>query len=423
MAHLHQSTGANALEPQGSAKTGRFTRRGFAACLPSLCLLATVGCRPSGKQPKVPSRRLPIRKEPIPVPAIPTESRFMTTDECRRVCQVALPATRVRRFLPAYILHALRLWGQEAEFPQLQFLRTDLNGAWGHRFLGAMTQDDVYQSLAKFQLPHLLVASDFGVRAAVRGEATFGSDFGVPHFGTFLQVMAECDVPSTYRLKLATDGSYVLADVAQDDALSLHLSRELEWVTCGLARYAEPPNWINRFGQDVSFDTITTRLLQHNPGMRTCNGCHIPYALATLLSVHNTTPRLSEATAKQARRRLREWSRRLAMNQNPDGSWPLDWFSDDPRNRSRMTGGSATLDMIKVTGHHLEWMALCPEDMRPRPAIILRAARYLVGAIPAMRAAVQRDWHPFLPVSHAVRSLLLLSGTRPNEIAPQLSEV
>jgi hypothetical protein len=55
---------------------------------------------------------------------------------------------------------------------------------------------------------------------------------------------------------------------------------------------------------------------------------------------------------------------------------------------------------------------LCPPAARPRPDIIARAATFLKRHTPGIRQLIAEDFHCYLPATHAVRGMLLISGKR-----------
>lgn len=63
-----------------------------------------------------------------------------------------------------------------------------------------------------------------------------------------------------------------------------------------------------------------------------------------------------------------------------------------------------------ITGHHLEWMALCEPHVRPQEHILERAIIWLNEHIPRYKELMKNDWFAFLPISHAVRAICKLHG-------------
>src|SRR5262249_21293563 len=153
--------------------------------------------------------------------------------------------------------------------------------------------------------------------------------------------------------------------------------QELEWVTCGLARYLAVTDWQNRFGQRLSFDDLTDILVKRPFGQSACEGTHVPYALATLLNAHATAPLLSDGKALEVRERLLEYRKLLAGRQQPDGSWTAGWWEDERTGEHHRSGASDGIQgKITATGHILEWMVILPPHLRLEPAALRRAADF-----------------------------------------------
>jgi hypothetical protein len=70
-------------------------------------------------------------------------------------------------------------------------------------------------------------------------------------------------------------------------------------------------------------------------------------------------------------------------------------------------------DKLLVTGHHLEWLALAPEEVQPPREAVVRAAQWLVTAL--MEMDEKQIAAAYGPYSHAARALCLWRGVDPFE--------
>jgi hypothetical protein len=354
----------------------------------------------------------PRRIDPVPVPGI------ITRQELDRVLTVVRPSFSPRRMVNkvplSLILHSLRLWGQEVEFP------TDPEGLeprWtlgSRRMIATLLDNQEFLKTSRVMSAGLLARSPHGIQVLSTANANFGALDTSTHFGKLLQVMAEIGMPS--RQPVRTGDGYVatLREVAQDEAARVVAGSELDFVVCGLSRYARDGRaWKNRFGQRRSLDGLTQELLDRPTGVGSCGGVHQLHALTILLRVDAQRPILSAPVRDRIRARLAEVSRVLAYSQRADGSWPWEWpklvKGGKPQEVPNPYRREVVVDLV-VVGHHLEWMALAPPELRPPAETISMAARFLVRSWPQCAAAVEMDWHVFNPLTHAARALWLLSG-------------
>lgn len=359
---------------------------------------------------------LPVRDVPISIPLYPLGQDLLTPDEVADVTQVALPPGNLPKYPFGVLCHLLRLWGQHACFADRNFVRTDVQGRWGQRMLEAMVDDNAFGSVCGYRVNHILLPSQFGVQIRTAADLGHAGEWSAAHPGVYLQIMAELGIPTSQPLALPDGANATLADVVRDDARRVSLWMDLEWLVNGLSRYLGVSRWQNRFSQWLSFDQLAERLAEKEFGQGPCVGCHLPYGLATVLSVHQQHPILSDAVCRRVRQRLTEYSDWLTERQGQDGSWQLVW-SVEPSTASQhqddtVLWGAKEMDVVSVTGHHLEWMTICEPSVRPADPVIERAVRFLTGAIPQLGPLVRGDWHHYLPISHAVKSVLGAVGKR-----------
>lgn len=80
------------------------------------------------------------------------------------------------------------------------------------------------------------------------------------------------------------------------------------------------------------------------------------------------------------------------------------------------------MEPVTSTGHHLEWIAICPEALLPEMQCIRRAINFTRNEIPQFRDLVHKDYHIYYPLSHALRALVNLEGRKfatPEQLAVQ----
>jgi hypothetical protein len=261
--------------------------------------------------------------------------------------------------------------------------------------------------------PYLL-DSPFGIRPVLVGTEDAVALRGEGHYGQLLKVLGEAGVPATTRVTTSSGRVGTIADVYQDAVMRFSLAHELEYIGCALG-YWHPPgrSWKDQFGNEYTFDDILSRLIATPLGKGTCSGCHVPYTVVTLLRLDEDHPILSQDVRAKARAWLAALAHLLDYRLSPTGGWDKSWAPDSEQ---KFLMGDDVLDRITITGHHLEWTALAPDDLRPSTTAVQRAVVALrrdVASLPPLR---QRTFKTLLPVSHGARALALLRGVDPYSV-------
>jgi hypothetical protein len=338
-------------------------------------------------------RSVPLVIEPYAL-AIPELSQEQLNQLAKKT---RLLDTISPRYLPD-ILHALRLFGAE-------------DSAVGYISSARMLQivlDSKYHE-AYYDNPHsfehkrkFLTRTPAGfvvTRALDPADRSFPS-----HHEKLFQVAGEIGLSSDTRVRV--DGDFLtIRDGILDALTRIHLNQELEFTAVALAYYLPPQRmWTNRLGQTVSFETIAEKLIDQRSG--TCFNIHRLYALTMLVRANLVEPILSDAISEEIELELKHASHLLTIQQHADGLW--DSRVVDDRNYEGLEGGDK--ELLHVTGHHLEWIALAPPHLRPNPSVVEKAAVGLNMLI--LRMPPQTLNLEYGPFSHAVRALVLLSGKK-----------
>lgn len=293
------------------------------------------------------------------------------------------------------LLHSLRLWGAKAEF----IVPGALNG---REMVSILLNASEYASFCPGGGP-LIVDGDRGFAVYV------GDSFdAASHTDKLLAVLAEAGVP--LGEKVTTRGRRgTVSDILDEALMRFEIDQsELEWTTVAFAAYLSPArSWVNRFGEEFSFDALARALLARKPGVGPCYGVHVLYALAYLARVDEAKEILSPGVRVCVIDKLKATSRHLAEAQFRTGCWTPDWYRDVPPGRRRRTPPQLALkNILRCTGHHLEWIAIAPRRLRPNIACISSASRFVCRELLSLdQQSIDKDYSPY---SHAVRSILLL---------------
>ena len=366
-------------------------------------------------------RAFPVRDEPIEITAFPVEgvATPMELDLIRQSVKPTFGPERLGGRVPtSVLLHAVRLWGDTQGFVS----RAGADAGEEVRIpsiVEYLLDNREFRSRQTAGANDLLVTSRYGVRVMTFETWDPRSENGSTHFGKLAQVLAEAGVPAT-RGVTPNDGSAAsVREIVQDDAARMVFGAELEFVACGLSRYAADGGpWTNVGRESASFDDLARELLDRPDGGGACGGTHRPLALVTMLRVDESVDILPETTKKAIEQRLRKVSALLEEAQVEDGHWPWRWaLRADQSATQPIMDEDDLIANVRIAGHHLEWMAYAPPSCRPSDECIRRAARYLTTCWPRVTDSIDREWRGYNPATHAARALLLLSGGRMPRIA------
>jgi len=355
---------------------------------------------------------LPVREEPLRLDLFPLLAMPVSEEHLQAAARTVLPPVNLKKYPLAVVYHALRLWGPEATLDDVEFLRSDLEGCFGRKMLEIMLDERAFRSLSAALIDHVLEPSEYGVFVRTTADPVWGREAASTHPGTYLQVCGESGVASARPLFVGGTTRFAVADVVRDEARRVHPDGELEWTVNGLGRYLEIRRWQNRFGEWVGFDRMAGRLLEEPWGRGPCLGTHVPYALAALVNLQRHSALMSAECSRRVIQRLKEIGALLSERQGKDGAWDQGWSGDAGAARPEPPVFDIDINPIIATGHHLEWMTICPPEYRPEPAVIARAAEYLAGRVVEIESFAKADWHRFLPFSHAGKALFGLRGNQ-----------
>lgn len=338
--------------------------------------------------------------------------------ETRELLVTLLPAWNALK--TSRVLHAYRLWGPRATFPTEIFPNFfDHRIFTGPELASYLLDHRFYSQLLPGERP-LLIRSPYGVtvRTSPSGRLNHFVET-LAHSDDLLAGCAEVGLPSDSEIfaadAMSRPAKATVADMILDSLARFTIRQELPWTAEALARYLAPyQSWMNRFGERFSFDQIVTQLLQEEPGTTACYGVHTVYALACLFRISETFPILSGTSRDRIADRLRNVSANLNRKAIREGAWSSSWAASESRASSPQTVSES---ILSATGHHLEWIALAPADLRPRKSAIEIAIssvfRYVNSGWlnnPEARSVSYAD------LSHLGRAISLLASNDPNSI-------
>lgn len=226
------------------------------------------------------------------------------------------------------------------------------------------------------------------------------------HIDKVLSVLGEVGISSNQVVK-APGKEGCVRDIVRDAAMRVEPTQELEFTLKGLLYYLDlPANWQNRFGRRIELSKLICEIASKVPSDGACLGIHVTQVVALAIRIDDEEPFLG-ADREFLLEYLRNVCRSLERSQLPSGAWPGNW-SLKGRDWVVGQGESNEAQQIRATGHHLEWIAIAPSTLRPDEKVIIKAIRFLSASLKELDA--DNYYHNYTPLTHAARSLVLLSG-------------
>jgi hypothetical protein len=301
------------------------------------------------------------------------------------------------------LAHALRVFGGGAHF-------AESDGAPEWPLVDIALEQDWSKRL--FQEDAGLVATREGIHCRVRERTASprGREAHEEHPDQLLDALAEAGVPLDQRLSTADRAAGTVRDLLADSLSNFNLRQaEIEWSAMAYALYLPPRRaWADKFGTVTTFDDLADELMQRHYDHHACGGTHLLYALTILLRADAQEPVLTDAVRSRVHDHLARAVREVIRSQAPDGTWDWRWHEETapPDRRGGDRPGAIDPEVLRLTGHHLEWLMLLPTDLLPPRAVFAKAVRPLLvhlGSDPQEKIGSN-----YCPYSHAGRVLLLL---------------
>lgn len=189
------------------------------------------------------------------------------------------------------------------------------------------------------------------------------------HPSELLAVLALSRVQATYPVRVGDDVRTV-ADLVEYEKLSCRSGGDLSLKLIGLAYYLDDePTWQDSLGEDWSLERIVAEELDQPILGAACGGTHRLMGLGCALALREKQGQPIEGQFDRARKLIDQYHDYALKVQNPDGSWGPGFLAAQRPSRNQ--------DLLRSTGHVLEWLALSlPEDRLDDPRLV-RSIDYL----------------------------------------------
>lgn len=346
---------------------------------------------------------LVIRERPLKLKSFSEFRGVVNRDDLRAVLVKVQPRWAFPKV--NYLLHSLRLWGTDVEFGQDPYNIYGNGTPSGQRMLSLLLNNQEAKKAGVQPVP-FFYRNSYGVEAQY--EAAAG---GIAHHDQYLKTMGEVGLSSDTTITLIDGSTSSIHELIRTSLNKFDIEQELEFTTVAYCRWLPPQKtWFDELGNKHSFDEIAEKLLERVHKTTACYGGHTLYAMVNLIVANEIYPILEHRTSEKLRTHLINVSKQLQESQDERGFWLGEWSTS-----SKVVGKEDyRYQAIAVTGHHLEWIAISPPELRPKRQVIERAAVGLCKLINAQSFQTASQGYP--PFSHAARALCLLEGDSPKEI-------
>ena len=313
------------------------------------------------------------------------------------------------------VMHAWRLWGPDAVFPlHLYTYPFSSPVLSGKELTGYLLNDAVYTRYAP-GASSLLSRTPHGIHIRIEPDRFTGTfTGGLGHSDDVLAGCGEVGLPSGTVVRTPY-GDGALVDVVRNSVAEFRIDQELEWTVEAFARYLDDTDhWVNTAGEVTTFSDVAAKLLRRRYGEGPCLGTHTLNALVCLYRVDQKRPILTPEIRDAIPNYLKEAALLVTSARTGTGYWGGAWAPGSERPLTRQENERFA---VASTGHHLEWMAIAPPELRPDRKTIGLAVSGILGVVEEMTPYDRSE--EYLDLTHLGRALSLMLGRHPSVIVSE----
>lgn len=356
---------------------------------------------PAGSVPGTVSTGVRVEREyPLRIAPLYDDASVVSDEELAAVLKQVRPKFPEKNLKPNFIEHALRIWGVDAVFQE----KGVLSGLQMKEFL---TNHGKYLASWGTSAQPLLIDTQVGVSIRWGGHEEGGS----VHHDHWLACLTEAGVAREEKIFTPAHRIRTIDDALQQGLLDFHVDeRETEWSALGFGLWLPPAkSWRTADGRTVTFDTLAQRLLRGALRFGVCNGTHRLYSLTALVRLDDEYHILSPEVRAEIMAHLHYVRELIVASQYEDGHWGSNW--QDGADALKNPAADPMYKKVINTGHHLEWLAIAPEELHPPREQIRKAARWIIDTTVAQKPEDMQQFYTFF--SHVGGALSLWRNTHP----------
>ena len=338
------------------------------------------------------------RETPLIIEPLYDDPEVVSDEELAAVLAKVQPRFPRERLKPNYVEHALRTWWLKAKF-------ADPNVMSGEVMKEFLTNHGDYLASWGDKIPPLLKDEPTGV--AIR----WGKEEGASvHHDHWLACLTEAGV-GLHEPVFTPNRRRGIADVLQEALRDFRLDEaEVEWSAMAFGLWIAPQKtWTTRHGRTLSFDLLADRLMRGHKRFGVCSGTHRLYSLMVLVRLDDDHDILSDETRAHIMDHMKSVRDLIAVCQFEDGHWPSNWSEGADALKKPIE--DELYKKVIATGHHLEWMAIAPQELHVSREQILKAADWVIKTTTDQSASDIAGRYTFF--SHVGNALALWRKTHP----------
>lgn len=341
------------------------------------------------------------REQPLRVTSLYNDPELVSDEDLAAVLSQVRPKFAPKDLKPNFVEHALRIWGQDATFRDPAVLS-------GLQLRDFLLDNSRYVASWGNEIDPLLLETETGV--SVR----WGSDkCASVHHDHWLACLAEAGVPRYEMIFTPSGKTKTINDALQQALRDFHVDeREVEWSALAFGLWLPPVReWETNDRRVVSFDLIARRLMRGGLKFGVCHGTHRLYSMMLLVRLDDEFHILSPEIREEIFAHLRHVRDLLIVSQFEDGHWSSAW--QEGAKAVKQPAADLMYKKVISTGHHLEWLAIAPEELHPPRDQLRKAARWAIETTKAQTPEQIQQFYTFF--SHVGGALSLWRSVRPSE--------
>jgi hypothetical protein len=338
------------------------------------------------------------RVRPLRMESLYDDPQVVSDDELGSVLKQVQPRFSPKNLRPNYVEHALRIWGEDARFSDPEVLS-------GIQLRDLLIDHGRYLASWGDRIKPLLVESREGV------EVRWGREEGASvHHDHWLACLTEAGVALDEPIYTPSQHVRTINDAVQQALRDFQIDgREVEWSAMAFGLWLPPTrSWQTTDGRTVSFDMLARRLMRGDKRLGVCSGTHRVYSIVLLMRLDGLYSILSGDVREEMLAHMRSVRQSLIESQFADGHWPSNWEKGAEAVKKPID--DTLQKKVIATGHHLEWLALAPEELHPPRDQIRKAARWAIDTTVSRTPAQILEHFTFY--SHVGGALSLWRKTR-----------
>ncbi len=339
------------------------------------------------------------RETPLVIEPLYDDPEVVSDAELAAVLAKIQPRFPLKKLKPNYVEHALRTWWLHAKFADPKVMS-------GEALKEFLTDHGRYLASWGDDFAPLLQDESGGV--SIR----WGKEEGASvHHDHWLACLTEAGVRLHEPVFTPNSRTHDINDVLQESLRDFKLDEtEVEWSAMAFGLWIAPQKtWTTRQGRTLSFDQLADRLMRGHKRFGVCSGTHRLYSLIVLMRLDDDHDILSDETRERIMDHMRSVRDLIAVCQFEDGHWASNW-SEGADSLSKPIEDELYKQVI-ATGHHLEWMAIAPQELHVSRDQILKAADWVIKTTTEQTDSDIATRYTFF--SHVGNALALWRKTHP----------